>query len=182
MITRKQQQEAIQRAWDILSKSGIAIRHDERAHIDVADFGLGELDQTGLQILPLVITDKISIKLLVLQPWQVCPQHRHPPQGDYPGKEETVRGQWGAVYLCVPGEPPRSPLGHPPEHRRAYYSVWHEVALRPGEQYTVPPNTWHWFQGGPEGGVVWSMCSRATDEQDLFTDPQVVRRTVVRGT
>jgi D-lyxose ketol-isomerase len=179
MITRREQQRAIQEAGELLRAAGVVVREEEIAHIEAADFGLGELAQTGLQILPLVSTSQIAVKLLVLRPWQVCPQHRHPPANDYAGKEETFRTQWGEVYLCVPGEPAVAPKACPPARRRQHYTVWREIVLRPGEQYTSPPNEWHWFQGGPQGAVLWSFTSRPTDLQDIFADPGVRRKTVV---
>jgi D-lyxose ketol-isomerase len=51
--------------------------------------------------------------------------------------------------------------------------------LDPGEQVVCPPNTWHWFQAGPQGAIIWSFSSKVTDAQDEFTDPQVVRQTVI---
>ena len=66
-----------------------------------------------------------------------------------------------------------------PAHRKAYYSSWHEIALGPGEQHTSSPNEWHWFQAGPAGAIVWSFSSKVTDAQDEFTDPQVVRQTII---
>jgi D-lyxose ketol-isomerase len=56
-----------------------------------------------------------------------------------------------------------------------YYSVFHEVILRPGEQYTLEPNTLHWFQGGPEGAVVSEFSTMSTDEADFFTDSRIQR-------
>ena len=29
--------------------------------------------------------------------------------------------------------------------REEYFTVWHKIVLRPGEQYTIPPNTLHWL-------------------------------------
>ena len=57
--------------------------------------------------------------------------------------------------------------------------MWNESILRPGDQVTSPPNTFHWFQAGPEGAVVWSFSSRTTDVQDVFTDPDVQRVTEI---
>jgi D-lyxose ketol-isomerase len=54
-----------------------------------------------------------------------------------------------------------------------------ELLLRPGEQFTIPPNTLHWFQAGPEGAVVSEFSSTSRDELDEFTDPSVRRETVV---
>ena len=32
-----------------------------------------------------------------------------------------------------------------------YYTVFNEVALTQGDQYTIGPDTLHWFQAGGEG-------------------------------
>jgi D-lyxose ketol-isomerase len=115
----------------------------------------------------------------VLLPGQTCPEHRHPPVNGSPGKEETFRCRWGTLYLYVPGEPAAQPLAHPPTHRRHYYSVWHEIVLAPGEQYTLPPDTLHWFQAGPEGAVVSEFSTHSDDASDIFTDPDIRREPVV---
>lgn len=181
MITRREWQEAREWAWEMVRRAGVVVADAEFAHLEVADLGLSELSTTGLQILTLVSTPWVGAKLLILRPHQFCPQHRHPPAlaENYPGKEETFRGQWGEAYLYVPGEPTAAPRASPPAHRRAYCTVWHEIVLRPGDQYTSPPNTWHWFQAGPEGAVVWSYSSKVTDAQDEFADPAVIRQTVI---
>jgi len=49
------------------------------------------------------------------------------------------------------------------------------VILRPGEQYTIMPETRHWFQGGPEGAVISEFSTRSTDETDVFTDKRLIR-------
>ena len=53
--------------------------------------------------------------------------------------------------------------------------MFHELELRPGEQYTIPPDTLHWFQAGPDGAVVSEFSSTSRDELDVFTDPRIVR-------
>lgn len=179
MITRSEQELARKRAAEILAKAGLAVRQDEIDQMEVADFGLGELQQSGAQIVTLVDTEKIAAKLLVLLPNQTEPEHKHPPLGDYPGKEETIRCEWGELYLYSPGEPTPNPKGHPTEHRRHTYTVWHESVLRPGDQITFRPNVPHWFQAGPEGAVIWSFSTKAIDVEDVFTDPDVQRETVV---
>jgi D-lyxose ketol-isomerase len=147
--------------------------------LEVVDFGLGELEYSGVQIVTLVSTEAIAAKLLVLFPHQTEPEHRHPPLGNYPGKHETIRCEWGQLYLYGPGEPTSNPKGHPPEHRRDTYTVWHEHILGPGDQITFPPDTPHWFQAGPEGAVVWSFSTKAVDVQDVFTDLDIRRETVI---
>ena len=124
-------------------------------------------------------TDHIAVKLLILTPGQTFPEHRHPAIAEYAGKEETIRGLWGDLRLYVPGEPTKDPIGIVPGFGAQYYTARHELALVPGEQHTIAPNTWHWFQAGAAGAVAWSFSSRATDIQDEFMDPSAVRETVI---
>ena len=175
MLTRAEYENAQQRAAELLKKTPLALTDEELAQIKVADFGLSELAQSGGQILTLVDTREIAVKLIAMFPGQTLPEHRHPPLGDYPGKAETIRCEWGVLTLYAEGEPASDPHGAPPVHRRET----HEHVLHPGDQVTLPPNTWHWFQGGPEGAVVWSFSSRATDVQDQFANPDIRRETVV---
>jgi D-lyxose ketol-isomerase len=62
-----------------------------------------------------------------------------------------------------------------PKGSEAYYAVFHEIELLPGYQYTIPPNTLHWFQAGPEGAIVSEFSSTSSDETDVFTDPRIKR-------
>ena len=56
-----------------------------------------------------------------------------------------------------------------------YYKSRHEVILNPGEQYTLYPDTPHWFQAGPKGAIVSEFSTRSTDDQDQFSDPRIKR-------
>jgi D-lyxose ketol-isomerase len=147
--------EARRRAAAMLLEAGIVLTSDERENIEVADFGLGRLDEIGLQIVVYVNTDRVCAKELVLFPRQRCPEHRHPPIDGQPGKEETFRVRRGVVHLHVDGEG--------------------DFALRPGEQHTIPPNTLHSFQAGEEGAIVSEFSTTSRDASDVFTDPRIVR-------
>jgi D-lyxose ketol-isomerase len=179
MITPEQLEAARARAHEYLSRAGIVLTPDEAANIEVADLGLGELEQTGLELVVYINTGRCCAKELVLFPRQTCPEHRHPPIGDDPGKEETFRCRWGLVYLYVEGPPVAQPRACPPAGREHTYTVWHEVILHPGQQWTIPPNTLHWFQAADDGAVVSEFSTRSRDEFDLFTDPAIRRATVV---
>jgi len=179
MITRRQYEAAVERVCEMLKQAKIVITSAERERLEVADFGLGELEETGLQIITYVNTDRVCAKEILMFPHQTCPEHRHPTIGENLGKEETFRCRWGTVYLYVAGTPVaaaacRSPVGS--EH---YYTVWHEVFLKPGDQYTLSPDTLHWFQAGPDGAIVSEFSTRSTDEADIFTDPRIQRLPVV---
>jgi D-lyxose ketol-isomerase len=173
MITEEQSAEIKRRARKMFVASGILLRPDELDCIFVEDFGLGEFESIGLAILQTVNAPSINVRILALLPNQLCPEHRHCPEGDYAGKEETFRCQWGEVYLHMPGEATPGPKANPPAHRRAHFTSWREIVLRPGDQHTSPPDTLHWFQAGPEGAVVWTFCSRPAIGADRFTDPQI---------
>jgi D-lyxose ketol-isomerase len=83
------------------------------------------------------------------------------------------------VWLYVEGEPVSPIRAKVPVPAEPYYTVFHEVVLGPGEQYTIPPDTLHWFQAGPEGAVVSEFSSRSTDEFDIFTNPHIRRKPVI---
>jgi D-lyxose ketol-isomerase len=158
VITEQELREAQAYAAERLEAAGIALTDAERGSIEVADFGLSRLREIGLQLLVYVNAGRYCAKELVLSPGQTCPEHRHPPFDGTPGKEETFRCRTGLVHLHVAGE---------------------EIALQPGQQYTIPPDTLHSFQAGPEGVVVSEFSSTSRDDLDVFTDPAVQRTTVV---
>ena len=175
MITQQQYQSAVQRTVELLNQARIVITPEEKARIEVADFGLNELEKTGLEIITYVNTERVCAKEIMMFPHQTCPEHLHPPVAGQLGKEETFRCRWGTVYLYVPGAETASPGAKPPAGSESHYRVKHEVCLRPGDQYTLMPGTWHWFQAGPEGAVVSEFSTRSTDEADMFTDPRIAR-------
>jgi D-lyxose ketol-isomerase len=114
MITESQLRQAQQRAMEYLRKANIVLTPEEQKNIEVADFGLGDLENTGLELVVYVNTDRYCAKELVLFPRQTCPEHRHPPVNGDPGKMETFRCRWGEVYLYVEGEPTPNPKAKPP--------------------------------------------------------------------
>jgi D-lyxose ketol-isomerase len=147
--------EARERAATMLAEAGIVLTPAEREAIEVADFGLARLDEIGLEVVTYVNTERVCAKELVLFPGQTCPEHRHPPVEGSPGKEETFRCRRGTVHLHVDGHD--------------------ELVLQPGDQFTIPPDTLHWFRAGEEGAIVSEFSTQSRDELDVFTDPRIVR-------
>ena len=175
MITRAQEKAAQDRAAEMLAEVGFVLTPEERSHIEVADFGLNDLDRTGLELVIYVNNERYCAKELVLFPRQTCPEHRHPPVGDAPGKRETFRCRWGTVWLYVEGPPTETIQAYIPEGDEKVYTVFHEIELHPGEQYTIPENTLHWFQAGDDGAIVSEFSSTSRDAHDIFTDPRIQR-------
>jgi D-lyxose ketol-isomerase len=175
MITKKKRDKLIAKSLKLLKKAHIVITDKEAESIETADFGLGDVENTGLQLLVYLNTDRCCAKELILLPNQTCPQHRHPPVEGRPGKEETFRCRWGKVYLYVEGQKTAKPKCKPPKDSEKYYSVQNEIIINPGQQYTLAPNTWHWFQAGPKGAIVSEFSTKSRDETDIFSDPRIRR-------
>ncbi|HCI82310.1 MAG TPA: D-lyxose/D-mannose family sugar isomerase [Ktedonobacter sp.] len=179
MLTTNQREQLQLRTARILAQHDIVLTPTEQAAIEIADFGLADIERTGLELVVYINTDRYCAKELVLFPRQTCPQHKHPPIGADAGKMETFRCRQGTVYLYVEGEPMQHIQAIIPIGSEAYYTVFHEIELHPGEQYTIPPNTLHWFQAGNEGAIVSEFSSTSRDEFDIFTDPRIKRLTEI---
>lgn len=173
--------EAVQRTLNFLQQAEIVLTEDERQRIEIATFGLADYPLSGLQLLTYVNSPRYCAKELVLFPRQTCPEHLHPPFAGTPGKQETFRCRWGEVYLFVDdqGLTLNNVSGKAmctlPAEGKQYYTCDRYVLLRPGEQYTIAPNTRHWFQAGERGAVVSEFSSESRDELDIFTDPRINR-------
>jgi D-lyxose ketol-isomerase len=162
-----------------LNEAGIVLSEDEKEKFEVADFGLGRIRELGLQLVVYINTDRYCAKELILLPGQTCPEHKHPSVHGLPGKEETFRCRKGTVYLYIEGEETKNPQAVIPHGYREYLTVWKEIILQPGEQFTIPPNTSHWFQAGDQGAIVSEFSSTSTDENDIFIDPNINRIPVI---
>ena len=170
------QQEAATR----IRKSGIHLKEEEVAGIEIADFGLNRFDELGLAILVYVNTDRCCAKELAMVPGQICPEHRHPPVDGQPGKEETFRCREGEVHLFLPGHKKDSgekefALAMVPEDKRDTFTMFKHYHLKAGDQCTLKPNTPHWFVAGKDGAVVSEFSTNSKDEADIFTDQEIQR-------
>ncbi|GGE31239.1 D-lyxose isomerase [Pullulanibacillus camelliae] len=172
----RQEYEAIKtRALELFEKANIVLTEHEKATLEVADFGLNTIEVSGLQLITYVNTNRVCAKELALLPNQTCPEHKHPKRSFDEGKEETFRCKYGQVFLYVEGPETSLRAVDPPLGDEAYYTAGQEVLLSPGEQYTIPPNTLHWFKAGSEGAIVSEFSTKSTDEEDIFTDPRIKR-------
>jgi D-lyxose ketol-isomerase len=176
MLTSAEKETARVRAAAVLAEARIALTEQELDAIEIADFGLSNLDETGLTVVVYVNTERVCAKELVMWPWQLCPEHRHPPFDGTPGKEETFRCLTGVVYLYTEGEPTPEPAARVPAD--GVFTVWRETVLHPGDQFTIAPDTLHWFQAGEDGAVVSEFSTQSRDDLDVFTDARIRRETL----
>lgn len=172
MITRKEFENVKKKALEYLGKAHIALTDKEKENIEIADLGLGQIEKIGIQIITYINTYRYCAKEIVLLPDQTCPEHKHPDHDGQKGKEETFRCRYGKVYLFVEGEENKRHV-NPPD--KEHFTVFHEIALKPGEQYTIPPNTLHWFKAGKSGAIISEFSSHSDDASDVFTDPRIKR-------
>lgn len=172
MITKEEFERIKRKALTYFEKAHIALTKEEMSKIEIADLGLGQIEKIGIQIITYVNTDRYCAKEMVLLPNQTCPEHKHPDHNGQRGKEETFRCRYGKVYLFVEGEKNERHVD-PPD--KEHFTVFHEIVLNPGEQYTIPPNTLHWFKAGKEGAVISEFSSHSDDASDIFTDPRIKR-------
>jgi D-lyxose ketol-isomerase len=179
MISSKEYDLIKKETLEYFKKSNIVLTEDEIERLEIADFGLNRIRELGLQLIEYINTERCCAKDLVLLPNQTCPEHLHPPVGPSPGKEETFRCRFGTVYLYVPGPKVDHPKAIIPEDKSHTFTVWNEIVLNPGEQYTLEPNTLHWFQAGEEGAIVSEFSTKSTDENDIFTDSEIKRTPVI---
>ena len=170
-------EKQVKSALEMYEKAGIILNEQEKQNIEVVDFEIGIVNEVGLQILTYINTERVCAKEMVLLPGQTCPEHKHVPTNGLPGKEETFRCRYGKVYLYVTGEGERDKISA--KLPKTDVSVFHEVILSPGEQYTIYPETWHWFQAGEDGAVISEFSTRSTDETDVFTDKNIIRETKI---
>ena len=164
------------RAAGMLRRARIAITPCELETMEVTDLGLDDFKNLGLGLIVYENNDRYCAKELIMLPRQICPEHRHPRvNGRNLGKKETFRCRYGEVYLYVAGERTPEPKAKVTKKYNPFLSVWHEIVLKPGHMYTLPPNSLHWFQAGDKGAIVSEFSSTSTDENDRFTDPRIRR-------
>ena len=164
-----------QRALEYYAKAGIVLTDEEKANIEVADLGLNMVEKVGLEIVTYINTDRVCAKEMVLFPGQCCPEHKHVPTNGVAGKEETFRCRYGKVYLYTDTNRTKTKEDISIPLPATDVSVFDETILLPGQQFTIYPETWHWFVAGEEGAVISEFSTKSTDETDQFTDKRLIR-------
>ncbi|EBX5888658.1 D-lyxose/D-mannose family sugar isomerase [Salmonella enterica subsp. enterica] len=173
--------ECQKKIFQIIQNAGLILTLQELQNIEIVTFGLTDYPTTGLQVLTYISNTRYCAKELVLLPYQTCPEHRHPLINGHPGMQETFRYRWGTVYLFVDDDelPCESdqivPGCNAPENSKDWYTCTRYILLRQSEQYTIKPDTLHWFQAGKDGAVISVFSSESREELDIFTDPLVSR-------
>jgi len=142
MITRSQVKKVQDRAVELYAQASIVLTPSEKATIEVAEFGLDDLEHQGLELVVYINTDRYCAKEMTLFPGQTCPEHKHPPMEDKPGKMETFRCRWGKVWLYVEGEP----VSHEGDGAKRKRGILHSA---PRSRATPRPPVYHSSEHSP---------------------------------
>ncbi len=173
---KKEMIESCQKkALEYYKKANIVLTDEEVKSMEVADFGLGMVEDVGLQLVVYINTDRVCAKEMVLLPGQCCPEHKHVTTNGMEGKEETFRCRFGKVFLYTDSNPAAKAEDIHTKLPKTDVTVFSETILNPGEQFTIMPGTLHWFVAGDEGAVISEFSTHSTDETDEFTDTRIVR-------
>lgn len=163
---------------NIFKSSNMVFTKREFKNIEVTDFGLNDFYNIGLGVIIYVNTKRVCAKELAMTSFQICPQHIHPDIDGAEGKEETFRCRAGEVYIYIKGPATKNIKAKIPDKYSAKFDVFHEIILKPGDQYTLNPQTWHWFQAGPQGAMVSEFSTHSFDAGDIFFDKNILREAV----
>jgi D-lyxose ketol-isomerase len=174
MMRKEEVRRAKEAARHLLKRSGIPVSEEEVNRIEVIDFGLGNLEAEGLQLITIFETERMAGRILVMTPNQTEPEHWHPPFGSNPGKQEIIRAFWGELRFYLPGENNMS-RGFLVQGKEENYQMRNEVILTPGDTLVLEPGGKHWFQAGVDGAVFYSFSTLVRDGADGFTDKKVIR-------
>lgn len=178
MVRREEQRKRREKAAELMRQAGVVFKDSEIEKIEVADFGLSNLEEEGAQIFSLFDTKRLASRIITLFPYQTEPEHWHESVGDIEGKEETFRVISGKLLLYIEGEDTLT-QGKIPKENEQYYTCRHELILYPGDTVTLEPGIKHWFQAGEVPTVFYSMSTTAIDACDPFTNPNIVRVTKI---
>jgi hypothetical protein len=115
--------EARSRAAAILEREGIALTEQERGAIEIADFGLADLERTGLEIVAASLTAIVPRNRFPSKP----DRHntRHPPVGVIRKKRCSVPSRRLAHVAAIQRRASRAAW----RAARDYYTVFHDRAL-----------------------------------------------------
>lgn len=138
-----------QLAKEKFEEFGIPVK--DPSQIEIADFGLGEFEKTGLILIVKVNNDLYCSKWLLLMPGQRCPFHHHK------NKTETFFFLRGKVKMELDGK---------------------EEIFEPGDQLTLSPGQNHAFSSD-EWALIEEVSTHDEDSDSYFSDQRIIRTPII---
>ena len=163
----------------LMKYHGYPIFDGLRKGLWVSDYGLGKFTELGLGAYGFINASEDKGGYLgqdmYLLPNQMLPEHYHLKTERAKPKMEGWHVRHGLSYTYGEGEKNISPHIKIPEFEVAYVSVFHEVALGPGQTTILNRETSrHWQFGGPEGAIISEYGSFHDNEAVRHSDPNIV--------
>ena len=107
-MTEQCYRQQVARALALYEKAGIVLTDAEKQNVEIADFGLNQVETIGLQLVTYVNTERVCAKEMVLFPGQSCPEHIHVTSYGKEGKDSILSDQiditWKGKNITVKGE------------------------------------------------------------------------------
>jgi len=85
-----------------------------KKRIEIADFALGQFEQTGLGVLVYVNTERCCAKELAMWPRQTCPEHLHPSVGDGRARRRLFGAVGAKCFFTSKGKNPTACIASRP--------------------------------------------------------------------
>ena len=77
---KKQEYDQIAReAFALYERAHIVLTDEEKSNLEITDYALGNVRETGTEIVIYVNTERCCAKEMALLTFQTCPEHRHAP-------------------------------------------------------------------------------------------------------
>ena len=161
----------------LMKYHGYPIFDGMREKLWVSDYGLGKFSELGLGAYGFINDIKGGYlgQDMFLLPNQMLPEHYHLKTEKANPKMEGWHVRNGLSYTYGEGEKNISSHIKIPEFEVAYVSVYHEVALGPGQTAVLNRETSrHWQFGGPEGAIISEYGTYHDNEAVRHSDPNIV--------
>jgi len=161
----------------LMKYHGYPIFDGMREKLWVSDYGLGKFTELGLGAYGFINDIKGGYlgQDMFLLPNQMLPEHYHLKTEKAAPKMEGWHVRNGLSYTYGEGEKNISSHIKIPEFEVAYVSVYHEVALGPGQTAVLNRETSrHWQFGGPEGAIISEYGTYHDNEAVRHSDPNIV--------
>lgn len=156
---------------------GYPVPENFRNDLWISDYGLGEFTKVGLAAI-LAIDDLEGQYLgqdLFLLPNQMLPEHYHLKTEKAPPKLEAWLVRYGLSYVYGEGDKSEPLHAAIPESQKPWVSVYHEVALKPGQVTKLNRReAHHWQFAGPEGAIITEYGSYHDNDGVRHACPKIV--------
>ena len=74
-MKKSEYEQIASEAFALYEKAHIVLTEEEKSHLEITDYALGNVRETGTEIIIYVNTKRCCAKEMALLPFQTCPEH-----------------------------------------------------------------------------------------------------------